>query len=268
MSRYALIFVVSWGLQTLGCKTAPACPVALRTDPTKVLEEQARRTETWTSLKAEARVTQWAERGRVRGTVLMFLEKPSRVRIDVMTQLGPAAVLTSDAESFQLTDLRENVFLQGPTCPENIARLLGFAVAAEDVIGFLTGDTPTIVATERRLTCRDGNYVVTLVATDRSMQEIVFSIDDPDQPAEAQRLTLRSSSLRRADGSPQWEVTYADYRAFEGQSFPTKIHFVDHDRDAETQVRVKSISLNPSVPAEAFRQTPHPSMTMEVAPCR
>ena len=268
MSRYALILVVSWGVYSLGCKTAPACPVAVRTDPTEVLEEQARRTETWTSLKAEARVTQWAEHGRVRGTVLMFLEKPSRVRFDVMTQLGPAAVLTSDAESFQLTDLRENVFLEGQTCPENIARLLGFAVAAEDVIGFLTGDAPTIVATERRLVCRDGNYVVTLVAADLRAQEIVFSIDDPSQPPEAQRLTLRKSSLRRADGALQWEVTYADYRDFDGQSFPTKIHFVDHDREAETQVRVKSISLNANIPAEAFRQTPHPSMTREVAPCR
>ena len=82
-------------------------------------------------------MTQWGDRGRIRGTVLMFLERPNRVRFDVMTQLGPAAVLTSDGDTFQLSDLREGAFLHGPTCPENIARLLGISVDAENVLRVL-----------------------------------------------------------------------------------------------------------------------------------
>ena len=110
-----LIAVVVLAVVAVGCKSALECPVQTRTDPARALEEHAVRQRGWKSLKAEARVTQWADRGRIRGTVLVFLERPSRVRFDVMTQLGPAAVLTSDGENFQLSDFRENVFLQGPT---------------------------------------------------------------------------------------------------------------------------------------------------------
>ncbi|MCG8555331.1 MAG: hypothetical protein MJD61_08600, partial [Proteobacteria bacterium] len=51
-------------------------------------------------LQAEARVDQRGTEGRVRGTVWMFVERPSRVRFDVMTQFGPASVLTSDGRVF------------------------------------------------------------------------------------------------------------------------------------------------------------------------
>lgn len=269
VARRGLIAIVLLAVVAAGCKSAPACPVQTRTDPSKALEEHAARQQGWKSLKAEARVTQWADRGRIRGTVLMFLERPSRVRFDVMTQLGPAAVLTSDEESFQLSDLRENVFMQGPTCPENIARLLGIAVEAKNVLRLLTGDTPIIDAGEQRMECRDGNYVVSLLAEDGSTQEIEFAVDDADRdkPPAEQRLTLRKSSVRAADGKLQWKATYDDYTSVEGQPFPTNIRFVDHVHGTDTQVRVKSISLNPDVPSDAFQQTPSPGMAVEVATC-
>ncbi len=269
MTRGWLIAVIALAVVVGSCKSAPACPVQTRTDPQETLDEHAGRQQGWRSLKAEARVTQWADRGRIRGTVLMFLERPGRVRFDVMTQLGPAAVLTSDGESFQLSDLRENVFMQGPTCPQNIARLLGIEVDAQNVLRLLTGDTPMIEASEQRMECRDGNYVVSLSAIDGSTQDIEFSVEhgDRDEPPAKQRLTLRRSSVRAADGELQWEVTYDDYTTVDGQSFPTNIRFVDRAHGADTQVRVKSISLNPDVPADAFRQAPGPTMAIEVATC-
>lgn len=269
MARWGLVVAASLAVVAVGCKSAPACPVRPRTDPTNALDEHAARQEGWKSLKAEARVTQWADRGRIRGTVLMFLERPSHVRFDVMTQLGPAAILTSDGESFQLSDLRENVFLTGPTCPENIARLLGIEVDAENILRLLTGDTPLIAASERGMECRDGNYIVSLSTPDGPTQEIVFSVDDPDRdkaPGE-QRLTLRSSSVRNSDGELEWVATYDEYTNVDGRSFPTNIRFIDRVHGADTQVRVKSISLNPNVPPDAFRQTPSPGTAVEAATC-
>jgi outer membrane lipoprotein-sorting protein len=269
VTRARLTALLLLSLAVAGCKTAPACPVQARTDAAKALDDHANRQSGWQSIKAEARVTQWGRNGRIRGTVLMFLEQPNRVRFDVMTQVGPAAVLTSDGESFQLSDLREGAFLQGPTCPENIARLLGISVDAENVLRLLTGDTSMIDATERSMECRDGRYVVTLVAADRTTQEVAFSIDDADRekPPEAQRLTLRRSTERAPDGRTRWEATYDDYVDVEGQSFPTNVRFVDEVNDADTSVRVKSISLNPDIPDGAFQQTPSPGMSIEFASC-
>ncbi|MBW2585359.1 MAG: DUF4292 domain-containing protein [Deltaproteobacteria bacterium] len=269
MTRVGLTAVLLWSLAVAGCKTAPACPVQVRTDATRALEDHASRRAAWQSIKAEARVTQWGRHGRIRGTVLMFLEQPNRVRFDVMTQLGPAAVLTSDGESFQFSDLREGVFLHGPTCPENIARLLGISVDAENVLRLLTGDTPMIEATERSMECRDGRYVVTLVAADGTTQEVAFSVDDADREKapQAQRLRLRRSTERAPDGKSRWEATYDDYIDVDGQSFPTNIRFVDEVNDVDTSVRVKSISLNPEVPEGAFQQAPSPGMSIEFASC-
>jgi len=269
VARRGLIVVVSLAVVAAGCKSGPACPVQPRTDPATALEEHTIRQQSWKSLKAEARVTQWADRGRIRGTVLMFLERPSHVRFDVMTQLGPAAVLTSDGENFQLSDLRENVFLQGPTCPENIALLLGIEVDAENILRLLTGDTPMIDVSEQHMQCRGGNYVVSLLAQDGSTQEIEFSVDeaDRDKPPAEQRLTLRKSSVRAGNGELEWEATYDDYTSVDGQAFPTNIRFVDRVHGADTQVRVKSISLNPDVPPDAFQQTPSPGTAVEIATC-
>jgi outer membrane lipoprotein-sorting protein len=241
----------------------------MRSDAGKALDDHRNQQSGWQSIKAEARVTQWARDGRIRGTVLMFLQRPNRVRFDVMTQVGPAAVLTSDGESFQLSDSRQGVFLQGPTCPENIARLLGISVEAENVLRLLTGDTPMIEATQESMECREGRYVVTRLASDGTTQEVSFSIHDEDldkAPAE-QRLSLRRSVERAANGDTRWEATYDEYIEVDGQSFPTKVRFVDQVNDADTSVRVKTISVNPEVPDGAFHQSPSPGMSVEFASC-
>ena len=214
-------------------------------------------------------MTQWGGNGRIRGTVLMFLEQPSRVRFDVMTQLGPAAILTSDGEDFQLTDLREGAFLHGPTCPQNIARLLGISVEAENVIRLLTGDTPLIEATERSMECRDGFYVVTLTAADGTVQEVVFSVEqaDRDKAPEDQQLSLRRSTERAPDGAKRWEASYDDYIDVDGRAFPTDVRFIDEINGADTSVRVKSIVVDPDIPDDAFRQAPSPGMSIEFASC-
>lgn len=241
----------------------------MRMDPEKAIADHQGRQSGWQSIKAEARVTQWGRNGRIRGTVLMFLERPSRVRFDVMTQFGPAAVLTSDGKSFQLTDLREGVFLYGPTCPENLARLLGIPVDAQDVLLLLSGDTPLIEASEQRIECREGRYVVTRTGAGGLIQELSFSVDQGDRDAlpDDQRLTLRKSTVRAADGTKQWEATYDEYTEVDGHRFPTEMRFVDEINDADTSVRVKSITLNPDVPDEAFQQAPRPGMSVDFAPC-
>jgi hypothetical protein len=146
---------------------------------------------------------------------------------------------------------------------------LGISVDAENILRLLTGDTPMIEATERSMECRDGRYVVTLVAVDGTTQEVAFSVDEADREKapEAQRLMLRRSTERAPDGKSRWEATYDDYIDVDGQLFPTNVRFVDEVNDADTSVRVKSISLNPEVPEGAFQQAPSPGMSIEFASC-
>jgi outer membrane lipoprotein-sorting protein len=268
-SILAVLGLVATSMGATGCRSAPACPTNIRVDPARALADHESRRQAWSSLKAEARVTQWGESGRIRGTVLMFLEQPNRVRFDVMTAVGPVAVLTSDGERFQLSDLRAGTFLEGAMCPANIARLLGISVSAEEVLLFLTGDTLVIEGAPRAMQCREGLYIVTLDGADGSTQEIAYSIPESDfeKPASQQRLMLRRSTQLGPEGEKLWEATYDEYADVDGRSFPMKVRFVDHVNGADTEVRVKSVSVDPTIPPDAFTQRPAPGATVEIATC-
>ena len=58
------------------------------------------------SLRAEAKIDQRGQEGRIKGRVLMFVERPDRVRFDAMTQFGPALILTSDGQHLRAQRLQ------------------------------------------------------------------------------------------------------------------------------------------------------------------
>ena len=231
------------------------------------------------SIRAEARVDRRDASGRIRGTVLMLLERPDRVRFDVMTQFGPAAVLTSDGTEFALTDLRENRFFVGASCAENIERLLGLPLNGADVARFLLGETPMIDAAEESVVCEGGHYVVTRHASDGRSQVLRFDVRSSDVEAsvDQQHMRLRSSEVHASDGTLTWRVRYDDHRVVEdphdtevphrGVAMPFSVHFELPSRDIDTLVRFNSIDLNPNIPGDAFHQEPRDGLSVEPVEC-
>jgi hypothetical protein len=268
--------LVALGL--IGCHAQP-CPTHPFDDPARALEHYRDLRRPARVLRAEARVDRRDSEGRIRGTVLMFLDRPDRVRFDAMTQLGPAAILTSDGERFALTDLRDNRYLVGPTCPANIERLLGLRFGAEEVTRFLLGESPLIEAGRRTLRCDGGSYVVTLHGADGGRQELVLAVRglDVEAPPEGQQLRLTRSEAFDPAGGTLWRVTYGDYRFVpdpadhaspqRGIMMPFTLRFEDPRRGTDTLVRFTSVDLNIEVPAGAFEQTPRPGLSVEHVGC-
>jgi hypothetical protein len=231
------------------------------------------------ALRAEARVDRRDETGRIRGTVLMLVRRPDSVRFDAMTQFGPAAVLTSDGTEFALTDLRENRYFVGPSCAENIERLLGLPLDGPDVARFLFGETPLLDATDEQVICDGGHYLVTRRADDGRVQNLSFDVRpaDVEAPTTEQRLRLRSSEVHEADGSLAWRVRFDDHRVIEdpldtetprrGVAMPFAIHFELPSHDIDTLVRFNSIDLNPEIPDDAFHQEPRDGLSVEPVEC-
>ncbi len=231
------------------------------------------------SLRAEARVDRRDETGRIRGTVLMMVERPARVRFDAMTQFGPAAVLTSDGVEFALTDLRDDRYFVGPPCAENIERLLGLPLSGDEVALFLFGETPLIEAPSEDVVCQDGHVTVTRRAEDGRTQILVLEVRRGDEllPPAEQHLRLRVSEVHATDGTLEWRVRYDDHRVVEdprdtedphrGVAMPFTIHFELPSRDIDTLVRFSSIDLNPSIPEDAFHQTPREGLAVEPVEC-
>lgn len=226
------------------------------------------------SIRAEARVDQRGKQGRLRGTVLMFVEQENRVRFDVMTQFGPAAILTSDGERFAFSDLRKNRFIEGLTCPENIRRLLGISLSAQQITLLLLGNTPVLRNATGRISCTpDGYYRVLLRSSEGVRQEIDLDPHESDRefPAARQRLNLLRSEVYGPNGQSKWRVTYDDYRLIsQGKTnvnMPFRVQIEQTTLDSDIVVHFKSIVLNPRVPPTAFTQEPLVGMRIEEMAC-
>lgn len=274
-------FVASSALLALlalaGCPR-PACPTTPHEDPARALRMHRSLHRTVRAVRAEARVDQRGEHGRIRGTVLLLLARPDRVRFDAMTQLGPAAVLTSDGEAFQLLDLRENRFLEGPTCPSSIARLLGVELGGEELARFLLGDSPHLPTDDLTIACGEEGYLVTLRAEDGRRQELVYGVREGDAEVgpDQQHLRLLRSELFHANGRTDWRATFDRYALVadpndpegRGVALPFLVRFVDPDTDADTEVRFTSIELvDPPSDPSVFRQSAPPGVTVEALEC-
>jgi hypothetical protein len=275
----------AFGLALATACSSRVCPTLRWTDPVRALQTYDSMRSSARRLRAEASIDRREGDRRVRGTILMLLERPDRVRIDAMTQFGPAAILTSDGPTFALTDLREERFLFGPTCPENVERLIGIPLGAPEVAQLLLGEGPRLAAAEDALAaaagtivCEGGTYRMTRRAGGR-VQVLELEVDsgDAQKPPEEQRLRLRRTEVRGPDGSLEWRVQWDDYRVVEDAAahaapgvsiaMPFRIRFEHPARGTDTLIRFASIELNPDVPSDAFVQRPRPGLAVEAATC-
>ena len=226
------------------------------------------------AMRAEARVDQRGDEGRIKGTVLMFVMRPGRVRFDAMTQFGPAAILTSDGERFAYSDLRKQRFLTGETCPNNIARLLNVPMTVEQTTELLLGGTPVLSGSRAAIGWHpDGYYHVKLRTDAGQRQELDFGIGERDRelPPERQALRLLRSEVFDASGKTVWRIQYDEYRPVARGTYKVAMPFLVHveqpSAGRDTLIRFKEITLDPGIPVGAFEQTPRGGMEIEEASC-
>jgi outer membrane lipoprotein-sorting protein len=262
-------------LMLAGCAGSLRPQYPLR-DARQALERRDATVAALSGIRAEARVDQRAKTGRIRGTVLMFVERAGRVRFDVMTQFGPVAILTSDGSTFAYADFRANRYLTGETCPQNIARLLGVPLSAADTARFLLGGTPVLAFTRSELKLDDdGHYHLTLHADSGERQELELTVypEDLKLPTEKQRLSLaRSELFGPGPTSPRvWRVTYDAVEPVQAGSstllVPKRVRIEQPASDSDTLVNFKNMKTNPQIPDDAFVQSVRPGMEEEVASC-
>lgn len=246
------------------------CPAQLVTDPAAALAAQRAASAPIRSMRAEAKIDQRGKQGRVKGRILMFVERPDRVRFDAMTSFGPALILTSDGQTFALSDFKENSFTSGPACAKNIGRVVGVALSSAEVASVLLGDAPLLASSAQSIRCGDdGMYVLEQRAPSgaREVLELRVHDDDRAQPPSAQRLQLASATLWGASGKRLYRVRYEDYRAVGAVQLPHTVRIDDFANEADALLRLSDVELNVEVPAGAFTQQPRPGLKVEEVAC-
>lgn len=256
----------------LGCWNAP-CPLYPHTEPKLALHQNALMRSTIRSIRATARADQWGREGRTRGTILMFVERPDRVRFDVMTQFGPAAILTSEGDRFCYSDLKKGKYFQGLTCPRNIERLLGVRMLPQKLIQFLLGGTPVLEDAEGSIQCTDGAYRISLKAPSGHRQEVDLAVEESDlhAPKDKQRLHLLRSEMYASDGRTLWRVTYSDYQPIPTMRtkalMPMEVRIEQPTKGMDIKIWFKEMEINPIIPSSAFTQNPRPGITEQTLQC-
>jgi outer membrane lipoprotein-sorting protein len=268
----ARLLALAGSLGLAGCMGHAQCPAQVITSPDSALASLRRPRVPLQNLRAEATVDQRGREGRVKGRVLMFVERPDHLRFDVMTQFGPVLVLAADGESLMLEDAKQGRFFTGPACARNIAQLIGVALASEDVVSVLLGEAPRLQGEKGEMRCTGGTYEVSRVDARGMRQVLELGVlpQDLAKPPSAQHTYLRAATLYGADGKRLFRVRYEDYAAAgEGQArLPTTVYIEDFANAADAVLRFKDIDLNVTIPEGAFRLSPRPGLSVQDMPCQ
>jgi outer membrane lipoprotein-sorting protein len=248
-----------------GCASA-TCPAQRITDPAQAIAAQKH--TPIRSLRAEAKIDQRGREGRIKGKLMMFVERPDRVRFDAMTQFGPALILTSDGQTFALSDFKDNRYLTGPACAESLGRVIGVALPSSEVASVLLGEAPLIAGSDA-LGCSDGTYKLERRGADGAREELELAVHEADRkraPGE-QRLYLAAATLWSAQGQKLYRVRYEDYRKVGAAELPHTVRIDDFANDADALLRLSDVAVDVKVPEGAFTQTPRAGLTVEPIEC-
>ena len=260
-------------LSSSACAGA-SCPTQRITNPAQALAAQRRASAPIQTLRAEAKIDQRGKEGRIKGRILMFVQRPDRLRFDAMTQFGPALILTSDGQTFGLTDFKDNRYTTGPACARNISRVVGVALSSAEVASVLLGDAPLLEtepgSAQPPLTCSgEGLYVLDRQGRDGARERLELRVHEADlgNAPDKQRLYLASATLWDAQGKRLYRVRYEDYRKVGQSELPHTVRIDDYAQDADALLRLSDVAVDVKVPEGAFTQTPRAGLKVEEVAC-
>jgi outer membrane lipoprotein-sorting protein len=152
------------------------------------------------SLRARVRLKSGIARVWTRQAVL--LQRPSSVRIDVLSPFGLALALGTDGRTLWAYPPQQGVRYEGPATAENLARLLGTPLEVADLVDVLLGVPPARAVFGPPGLDRDGDEHVLTLPFRGGFQEVRFAAD-----------TLAVTRIEeRRDGGGTLRVIFADYR--------------------------------------------------------
>lgn len=243
----------------------PSCsryarPRSLETDPAVAEARILARRGVLPRLSIDARASYYADDGARKGTVVMVLERPAKVRFEALTPTDDMlAILTSDGERFVQYERGSNLCNTGDACPENVARLVPIPMRGEDLVDVLLGGTPLIAATKRSLRwdSSDGFLVLELAGDAGVVQEV--SVDPCSYEL------YRSEVLR--GGDTVFVISMDGWHDVGGARLPTEIRFEMPERDIDLKLVYRAVDPNVDTDESTFRFTCPEGTVEQLHPC-
>jgi hypothetical protein len=250
-----------------GCP-APQLPPVARPYPApsaaEIFGALAARAAQVRSLRAEAKVDQGENGKRAKVTVSMLVARGGKLRLEAESALvGPVATLTSDGGEFQLLDVRNNRFLNGPARACNLARLLRIELEPEEAVAVLLGGAPLVgePAAVDWDPSHGGREVLTLRTSDGAEEKLWLDARD-------RRWDVLEAERHDPGGAVRWRLRHEGFEEVSGVRLPTRTFVEEPAHHADAQLRFRSHEPNVELPANAFRLVPPTGITPEPVTCR
>jgi hypothetical protein len=165
----------------------------------------------------KGKLDHFSGRGRVRGNIHVFAVNPARVYIDVPSTFGGMLyTLTSDGKRFQLLDVQEKRFLEGPASACNLARITQVPVPGHALVTLLRGEAPLLVHEPGAAVLRwEASRWRVEIASTRAAREVVeLEVYDEDwqRPWAEQRVRVTRVRVEQR-GAVVYDAVLTDHAA-------------------------------------------------------
>lgn len=238
-------------LLAAGCAT-PAGPPGGRPlqagdpRPAALLEALEAESQTRRALRAVARLAIDAPEGSTRSKERLVLERPSRLRVEVLAFLDQVvAVLVTDGTRFQLFRAQERRIDTGQVHAGILWEVARIALSPEEAVGVVLAapDVAADLAVAGAEELPDGGVRIVLAdPAETARRELVF-----DAVSRLRELTELDGA-----GAVAYRARYDDWREVEGGRFPFRQELQFPGGDAEALLTFQSVVLNPQLPPEIF----------------
>ncbi len=239
-----LFFPIILILLLVGCAT-PRAQLRPAPEAQILLQQLALTGQRWQQLDAAAKVGLQREGKSLSTQQFMLLEKPDRLRVDVLSLFSRLALqLTVDRGEIQvfLNTTVPGQFYRGPASDELLARCTRLPLGATELVRLLLYDPPRSDYQTVTVETTEDRYLLRLTLGDREQH---FLFDD--------RLRLRRCLYLR-DKEPLLIVDYA--KIDEADGFPRRVQIEMPAQRTRVTVSFSEVILNRPAKAGRFQLSP------------
>jgi outer membrane lipoprotein-sorting protein len=245
MRRWLLLLLLLSGCVRFDAPLAPVVPAA--EDLLGRLQENA---AAYISLDCVAQVALKHEGHYYPSRQFLLLEKPDRIRADVLTGFGQLVLqLASDGDQLSVLLNSSSRYLSGAASVANISRFIRIPLQAQELIDLLLYSPSQIAYSASSVVAVGDELILTLDGVGQT-QEIRFD-------AELRPLKV----AYRQGGESLLKITYGH---FNGDNFPEQIIIEVPQEELEAKLSLTELQLNPVIDAIRFTIEKPDNVPLEV----
>ncbi len=246
MKRY-LVAICVLSVALVGCaKGGTKRAVRITGERTRAASELAQRLRDFESatakIKALVSLSIDSEERNLRSEAAVLIERPDRIRVDVMDSLADVwAQAGSDGDTAWLYVPGKNKLYEGRATAGNMSRLVSFYLKPSDLIALVAGSPPMAEGEELEEVGagKERHFVF--------VQSGLRCWLDKGVKGRVSRCEKVSDN-----GGLDYEISFADYRAEGGATFPHSVDAKFPGRGASLSIRYREVEVGGLMDPESF----------------